>query len=28
MPDVWLLKVDAMSGLMWNYTYGEVDDDH
>jgi len=28
MPDVWLLKVDAMSGLMWNYTYGGVDDDH
>ncbi|NLF88014.1 hypothetical protein GX563_04240 [Candidatus Bathyarchaeota archaeon] len=26
--DVWLLKVDAMGGLMWNYTYGGPEDDH
>jgi hypothetical protein len=26
--DVWLLKVDAMGGLMWNYTYGGPDGDH
>jgi predicted secreted protein len=26
--DVWLLKVDAMGGLMWNYTYGGPESDH
>jgi hypothetical protein len=26
--DIWLLKVDAMGGLMWNYTYGGTDDDN
>lgn len=26
--DVWLLKVDAMGGLMWNYTYGGPEGDH
>ena len=26
--DIWLLKVDAMGGLMWNYTYGGADDDN
>ena len=26
--DVWLLKVDAMGGLMWNYTYGGPETDN
>jgi len=26
--DVWLLKVDAMGGLMWDYTYGGPEGDH
>lgn len=26
--DLWLLKVDAMGGLMWNYTYGGPEGDH
>jgi predicted secreted protein len=26
--DVWLLRVDAMGSLMWNYTYGGPDGDH
>ena len=25
---MWLLKVDAMGGLMWNYTYGGPEGDH
>jgi hypothetical protein len=26
--DIWLLKVDAMGGLMWNYTYGGAENDN